>query len=35
MEPQPVPEAVQSRLMEALEKKIRIKGTPCNPKTEI
>ena len=35
MEPQPVPQAVQTRLMEALEKQIRIKGTPCNPKTEI
>jgi anti-sigma factor RsiW len=35
MEPQPVPQAVQTRLMEALEKQIRLKGTPCKPKTEI
>lgn len=35
MEPRPVPQAVQTRLMEALEKQIRLKGTPCKPKSEI
>jgi hypothetical protein len=35
MEPQAVPEGVQVRLMEALEKKIKLKGSPCNPKTDV
>lgn len=35
MEPQPVPQGVQVRLMEALEKQIKLKGSPCNPKTDV
>ncbi len=35
MEPQAVPKDVQTRLMDALEKQIRIKGTPCDHKTDV